>query len=224
MRPIFAERARGKCAVGIALLTGGADILGFLRGVTEAYIDMYENEKLFSELLYLCTDAWIAVQQLQFDNVPQLYGGYCDNYGIWTPGRSSYFANDLSSCVSADTYRRLMYEQDCRMAAALELPWIHTHSMQLRLIPEFLKIPCLHGLQIVNDGSAGPDVSEVLPYAKMVQQSGKCLILRKYTMEELAPLLPELSPKGLLIDTQCDSLSEAKCIVKDFTAQEYMHF
>ena len=110
------------------------------------------------------------------------------------------------------------------MANSMECPWMHTHSVQFRLIPDFLDIPGLRGLQIVNDGISGPGFDEVFPFAQMVQKRGKCLLLRKYPMEELMPFLPGLSPKGLLIDTQCGSLSEAKDIVKDFTAGKFMKF
>jgi len=220
----FSAQAHGKLAVGIAMLTGGSDILGGLRGITEAYTDMREDSGGFSALLEICANAWITVQKLQFETVPSLFGGYCDNYGIWTPGKSAYFANDLSSCVSSAMYRDMMLEQDSRIAASLECPWIHTHSAQARLIPDFLEIPGLRGLQIVNDGIAGPGFDEVFPFAKMTQERGKCLLLRKYSMEELMPFLPELSPKGLLIDTQCGSLSDARDIVKDFSAQKFMRF
>ena len=220
----FSAHAQGKMAVGIALLVGGSDAVGALRGTTEAYTDLAQDPAGFSDLLKICTDAWIAVQELQFRCVPSFFGGYCDNYGIWSPGKSGYFSNDLSTCVSSQMYRRLMMEQDSRMAAVMEYPWMHTHSAQARLIPDFLDIPAIHGLQIVNDGIAGPDLNEVFPYAQMVQKRGKCLLLRKYSIEELMPYLPKLSPKGLLIDTQCGSLSEAKDIIKDFSAQKFMKF
>ena len=220
----FSKHASGKLAVGLAMLTGGGDILGALRGITEAYTDMCENPEGFLELLKICTDAWISVQKLQFQHIPSLSGGYCDNYGVWTPGKSSYFANDISTCVSSAMYRSLFMEQDCRIVGILECPWLHTHSAQFRLIPDFLEIPGLRGLQIVNDGISGPGFDEVFPFAKKVQKSGKCLLLRKYPMEELMPFLGELSPKGLLIDTQCGSLSEAKDILKNFSAQKFMKF
>ena len=220
----FSVHAKDKLAVGIALLVGGSDVLGALRGITEAYADMCEDPEGFSVLLKICTDAWLAVQKLQFQTVPSIFGGFCDNYGIWTPGKSGYISNDISTCVSSEMYRTLMLEEDSRMSEILDCSWIHTHSVQARLIPDFLEIRGLHGIQIVNDGIAGPGFSEVFPFAQMVQKSGKCLLLRKYTMEELMPFLPKLSPKGLLIDTQCGSLSEAKDILKDFTVKKFMKF
>ncbi len=220
----FKEMAKDKCAVGIAMLTGGADILAALRGVTESYTDIYENEDEFKELLEICTSAWIAVQKIQFDIVPNYDGGYCDNYGLWTPGRSSYFADDLSTCISPQMYMDVLFEQDSRISSFLERPWLHTHSEEARLIPQFLNLPNLRGIQIVNDAPAGPTFKEILPLAKMVQKAGKCLLLRKYTIEDLQDYIGELSPKGLFIDTQCESLSKAKDIIKDYNAQKFIKF
>ncbi|MGI6031497.1 MAG: hypothetical protein ACOX7F_08340 [Eubacteriales bacterium] len=220
----FKEKAAGKFGVAIAMLTGAGDIFGAIHGITECYTDLYEEPEGFARMVNLCADAWMAVQKIQFDNVPDVCGGYVDNYGIWTPGRSSYFADDLSTCVSGEMYDEVLAPIDGRISQFLERPWMHTHSAQIRLIPHFLKLPNLRGLQIVNDAPAGPDFKEILPYAKMVQESGKCLLLRKFTIEELEPWLHELSPKGLLIDTHCTSLSDAKTIIADFSAEKFMKF
>lgn len=220
----FKEKAAGKFGVGISMLTGAADIFGVIRGVTECYTDMYEDPEGFAHMVQLCADAWIAMQKIQFDNVPSIEGGYVDNYGIWSKGRSTYLADDMSTCVSPEMYGELLAPADGKISSFMEWPWLHTHSAQIRLIPEFLKLPNLKGLQIVNDAPAGPDFKEILPFAQMVQKSGKCLLLRKFTILELEPWLSQLSPKGLYIDTHCTSLSEAKDIISDYSKEKFMKF
>lgn len=211
----FAEQSKDKCAVGIAMLVGPGDIMAALRGPSELCMDFYLYPEEIKNLGKICTNAWIKVQNIQFDLVPPLYGGYCDNYGIWTPGRSSYFADDISSCVSPQTYMEHLYPFDCEIADSLEAPWLHVHSGEVRLAPEFVRIPGLTAIQVVNDRPAGPILKEIVPYLKKIQEK-HCLILRKYPMEELMEIMPELSPKGLLIDTQCGSLEEAKDILSSW--------
>lgn len=210
---VFKQLAEGKCAVGIAMLTGPGDIAAALRGVSEFALDIALEPERSVELMKLCTDAFIAVSQAQMDWITPFHGGFCDNYGIWTPGRSSYFADDFAILVSPDMYRELFFPSDARIAGSLETPWLHTHSGQARLIPEFLKLPGLVGLQIVNDHPAGPKITEIVDQMQAVQKN-HCLLLRKYPIEELAQVLPELSPEGLLIDTQCDSFEEAQEILE----------
>ena len=212
---VFADRGRGRCAVGLAMLPGPGDIMPALRGPTQLCIDLYEAPDRVAELARICTDAWISVQQFQMDLIEPLAGGYCDNYGIWTPGRSTYFANDISVVVSPEMYRHQLFEFDCEIAASLETPWLHVHSGGAYLIPEFLRIPKLVGLQVVNDYPAGPTLQQIAPLLRQVQQN-HCLLLRKYPMEELEQILPTLSPEGLYIDTQADSLAEAEGILSDW--------
>jgi hypothetical protein len=197
------------------MLTGPGDIMTALRGPTQLCIDLYEAPDRVAELARICTDAWISVQQFQMDLIEPLAGGYCDNYGIWTPGRSTYFANDISVVVSPEMYRHQLFEFDCEIAASLETPWLHVHSGGAYLIPEFLRIPKLVGLQVVNDYPAGPTLQQIAPLLRQVQQN-HCLLLRKYPMEELEQILPTLSPEGLYIDTQADSLAEAEGILSDW--------
>lgn len=209
---VFQKLAAGKCAVGVAMLTGSEDIAAALRGVSEFALDIALDPERSCQLLERCTKAFIDVSQAQMDWITPFHGGYCDNYGIWTPGRSGYFADDFSILVSPDMYRELFFPFDSQMAGSFECPWLHTHSGQARLIPEFLKIPRLVGVQIVNDYPAGPKITDIVDQMKMIQKN-HCLLLRKYPIDELAQILPELSPEGLLIDTQCDSFEEAQQIL-----------
>lgn len=208
----FKKKSEGKCTVGLALPLGPGDIMTALRGPTEICMDFYNSPDEVRRLAEICTQAWIEVTQYQLALIPPLEGGYCDNYEIWTPGRTIYFANDISTLVSADMYREHLFVYDCRVAETLDTPWMHVHSGCARLAPEFLKIPGLVGIQIVNDWPAGPTLKDIVPILKMIQKD-HCLILRKYSMPELEEILPELSPAKLYIDTQCGSLKEAQHIL-----------
>ena len=216
----FVEKSQGKCAVGLALPLGPGDIMTAVRGPNEFCLDFYTAPDALKKLGEIATRAWIEVTQLQLDIIPPLEGGYCDNYEIWTPGRTSYFANDISVLISADTYREHLLAFDCEVAATLKTPWMHVHSGGARLVPEFLTIPGLKGIQIVNDRPAGPTLKELVPILKEVQKH-RCLLLRKYSMAELEEIIGELSPEGLHIDTQCGSLEEAKKILEAWNQRQW---
>ncbi|HZK53756.1 MAG TPA: hypothetical protein VFC84_06150 [Desulfosporosinus sp.] len=216
----FNEKSKGKCAVGVSMLTGPGDIMTALRGPTQVCMDFYVYPEESKRLAEICTKAWIGVSQYQMNLITPLEGGFCDNYNIWTPGKSQYFAEDISTLVSPETYEEFLFPYDCQIADRLEVPWMHVHSAEARLTPEFVKIPGLRAIQIVNDGVAGPTLKEIVPLLKKIQEK-HCLLLRKYTMEELEQVLPELSPKGLYIDTQCNSLDESKVILKDWNKRKF---
>ena len=205
----FTEHARGRFPVGTNLFTGPGDIMADLRGVTEMYLDIALDRENVRKLARICTDAYIKTTQLCFDMIPSLEGGYCDYYSLWTPGRSCMVDDDLTVGLSADDYMDLLFASDDEALESMDTPWMHTHSGQIRLAPEFLKHPGLRGLQVVNDWPAGPKVEDMIPMLKLVQES-HCLLLRKFTPEDLELLLPELRCDRLYVDTQCDDLESAK--------------
>jgi hypothetical protein len=51
-------------------------------------------------------------------------------------------------------------------------------------------------IQITNDYPAGPSAKEMLP-------NHSCLILRKFSLNQLDSIIGYLSPEGLAIDIQC---------------------
>ncbi len=204
----FGEKSVGKCGVGVAMLTGVGDVMTALRGPEQLCIDLFERPKEVHRLAEICTAALENTARIQFDSVPSFAGGYVDNYGIWTPGRSAYFANDFSNLLSSEQYNEFFGPYDCRTAEIFDTPWMHVHSGGARLVPEFLRIPGLQGIQIVNDRPAGPTVRELLPIFQLIQKQ-HCLLLRKYSRDELEEVLPELLPARLYVDTQADSEEEA---------------
>jgi hypothetical protein len=216
----FQKRCENKCLVGLALPLGPGDIMNALRGPNNSCMDFYTAPEKVRRLGEICTQAWIHVTQLQLDMIPPYKGGYCDNYDIWTPGKTSYFANDITTLISPETYREHLFGFDCRVAETLETPWLHVHSGGVHIVSAFLEIAGLVGIQIVNDHPAGPTLKEILPVLKSIQKA-HCLLLRKYPMAELEEILPELSPAGLYIDTQCDSLEEAKGILAGWNSRPW---
>lgn len=217
----FIEKSAGKCMVGLPLPMGPGDMATALRGPTEICSDFFEASEQLDTLLAACTQTWIDFFQLMFDRIPACQGGYCDDYDIWTPGRSSYFANDIATLISPATYRQHFFKYDCQVAASSETPWMHIHSEEARLIPEFIKIPKLRAIQVVSDYPAGPDLREILPLLKLVQENHG-LILRKYPMAEIEEILPELSGRKLVVDTQCDAKQEAHDLLTKWTQLDWV--
>ena len=69
-------------------------------GAGRALLDFFENPEKLKRLGEICTNALLETAKLQFERVPSFENGFVDNYNIWTPGKSSYFANDISNLVS----------------------------------------------------------------------------------------------------------------------------
>lgn len=205
----FAEHADGKFTVGTNLFTGPGDIMGDVRGVSEMYLDLMLEPENVEEFAEICTKAYVETTQFFFDHIPSVEGGYCDYYSLWTPGRSCMLDDDLSVGVSPTTYHDMLFPYDVKCAESMDTAWMHTHSGQARLVPEFIKNPYLKAVQIVYDWPAGPNYKDLLSTMQLIQKN-HCLLLRKFGPEELDYLLPQLRPDRLYVDTQVNTFEEAE--------------
>ena len=78
------------------------------------------------------------------------------------------------------------------------------------LVDELLTVDEIRGIQIVYDGLVSPPLSQALPVMQRVQESGKCLILRKYSSQDLDLVLPHLSAHRLALDVYFTASSQAR--------------
>jgi hypothetical protein len=74
-------------------------------------------------------------------------------------------------------------------------------------------------VQITNDSPAGPSIDEMLPTFQYIQERG-CLILRKFTLDQLDRVIGHLSPQGLAIDIQCYDSTATDDIQTTFMSRE----
>lgn len=211
----FINKSENNFFIGLPNLTGPADIAACLRGIDKICMDFYEYPGEIHNLLNISVDAYIKVIDILSEIIPQYYGGTCEGYMMWTPGRGNWLACDLSNILSPEHYQQHIYEYDQKIVDYLDNCWIHVHSGGAVMIKEFLKLNGLIGVQIVDDKPSGPAIKELLPVLKKIQKN-HCLILRKFTIEEIKSILPDLSPTGLFIDTQCNSLQEAKMLLEEW--------
>ena len=206
-RPV--ARSRGRYAVTPGLLEGPSDICASLRSPTRLACDLYEYPAEVHGLALMAVDAWKTHAMGLYDRIPLYDGGTVTQWSIWVPGRGAALQEDFSSVVSPSQYRAVFLPLDRELARCADVTWMHIHSGAIHLVEEVLRAEEIRGVQIVQDGVAGPALAKVIPVMQRVQQSGRCLIIRKYSLEELVDILPHLSPRRLAIDTYCTDVDRA---------------
>ncbi len=82
----------------------------------------------------------------------------------------------------------------------------------IRHLDILLEIPKLNGIQWV-PGARYKSMLEWVPLLRKIQQAGK-LVQIGVQANEVEPLLRELSPKGLMLDTYCATEDEAKDLLR----------
>jgi hypothetical protein len=205
----FCSRSEGRYAVGVRV-QGPTEYMAALRNPTDLCLDVTEDPDNFHKLARLCTETYIRFTNHQLNAIPALAGGYCDYYSMWMPGRSVYFTTDFSGVFSSTMYREELFPYDQEYALSVDSTWVHVHSGgETHQVENLLDLKHVLGIQIVNDAPAGPPLNDLTPLLHKIQKT-HCLILRKYPLEELKPILRELSPVGLFLDIPCKTVREAK--------------
>jgi len=202
-------RSQGRYAVTPGLLEGPSDICASLRSPTRLASDLYEAPAQVRRLARMGAGAWLAYTHALSKIVPLYDGGTVTQWSVWAPGRGAALQEDFCTLISPRQFRAFFLPLDRELARSVDVAWMHVHAGALHLVDELLTAAEIRGIQLVYDGLVSPPLSVTLPVMRRVQQSGKCLILRKYSPEDLERVLPHLSPRRLALDVYFATVSQA---------------
>jgi hypothetical protein len=118
------------------------------------------------------------------------------------PGKGIALQEDFGQMISPTQFREKVLKHDIRLVDGLDCVWYHVHSGALHMAREIASSGAFDGIQITNDYPAGPTIEEMLPILQYIQEHA-CLILRKFSLDQLDSVIGHLEPQGLAIDIQC---------------------
>ncbi len=195
------RHANGRYPITQTLMRGPADLAVALRGHARLAFDLYDHPDEVKHVVRRCSDLWIEIARAQFALMPPFDGGYpAPRLEVWAPGQLIRVEEDATILFSPRAYSEFFQESDRRIASSFDFSILHTHSANWKLVTSLLEIPELSAVQMIFDPS-GPSVAEMLPVLKRVQECGKALLITHELSDVgLAPLLNELSPRGLAFE------------------------
>jgi len=207
-----ADYARGKFFVGITDLNAVLNILASLRGTEKLLIDLIDYPSEAKDACSHITKIWFSCYD-ELLNITQRDIEGCSTWmGIWFPGRGSDVQCDFSAMISSKMFEEFVLphlQEQCRQLDYTIYHW--DGPGQIPHLELLLDIPELDGIQWV-PGAGNPGVGSPrwFPLYKRIQDKGKLLVLQNMAKENVEPVMDELSPRGLLISTTCDSEEEAR--------------
>jgi hypothetical protein len=192
--------AAGRFPVSHGALVGPSDLLGLLRGHTQAIMDVVQEPGHAERMLQRFGDIFVGITERFWERAPLWHGGYFDGmYQLWAPGPIARLQEDATGVYSPKLYRRYVQPIDRRIARHFPNCFIHLHSTSMFLLDGFLEIEELGCFEINND-ALGPPVEEMVPYYRAVQTAGRSLIVRgSFSVDELRLLVERLEPEGLYL-------------------------
>ena len=194
----LSKLSSGRFAVAPPLTRGPWDLACALRGMGNAYLDLYDNPDELRKLGAFCRRVWIEVTRALAEIVPRWRGGVVGFLGMWAPGFNPLPQNDASVSVSPKKYREVMREADQEVAEAWECQIFHLHSAGLQIVDDVLPFLGGRALNVVID-PAGPSLEALLPTLRHVQEANVPLHLGLGHRDQVEPITRALEPAGLAI-------------------------
>jgi len=196
---------------------GPGDLLAGILGSQNMLFAMYDYPKKIKQLLSRLTDIYIEWAQAQFDLIPKFHGGYCNQYGIWAPGTSTRFQEDLAVNLSPQLFEEFLLPCHKRIVATFDYHVLHTHSGFSKLAEWALKIENLRAIEVSIDPN-GPNIEELIPVWQNIQKKKPLILSGVLSQKQLNSITSKLSPRGLMLDVEI--VKEDQVELFDFFCRE----
>ncbi len=203
----------GDCLFGLTDLHGGGDALAALRGPQVLALDLVDHPGEVKAAMALVEAAWFQVYEAQLALTRRSSPGSTTWLGLWSPGRWYPVSCDFICMVSGAMFREFFLPELLAEIDYLDHSLFHLDGPgAIRHLDTLLAVEKLGGIQWVPGPMPRP-MLPWLPMLKRIQAAGKRLHIT-VVPEEVEPLLRELAPEGLCLETQVGSPEEAEDLLR----------
>lgn len=209
------EHARGKSIPSIQTLGGCADTLAAIRGSQHLVYDVADCPNYVREFDQYLMKQWIEVHDRFYTITKDGAEGSTawPGLNVWAPGRFYFSMCDFSYMISPKMFRNIFLPSIEMQVNYLEQCIYHLDGVDaFAHVDALLELPKLDGIQIV-PGAGKPNALHYMDMLKKIQRAGKNLQIL-LPPEDVEAALENLSSKGLLITTNCNTEEEARILLK----------
>lgn len=208
-----AEAFADLAVIGIPDLQGGGQILDLLRGTEALAMDLLECPHEIHQALAEVDQAWLHYwNECNRPLLPRQHG-YVDWLGVWSDRPAVTVECDFSCMISPQMFDEFFIPSLRRQTEWVERTIYHLDGPgAVRHLDALLALERLTGIQWV-PGAGGTPMLEWLDLLKRIQDAGKLLVIHCLATE-VEPLLAELKPQGLFLQTRCATAGEADDLVR----------
>jgi hypothetical protein len=175
---------------------GPGDLLIAAMGAERCYMGFYDYPRQIKSLLGQITEMYIHWASSQLAALPTLAGGYCNQYGLWSPGTTIRMQEDYAVNVSYPIFREFLLPSISAVVDAFDFHVLHTHSYG-HLAEWALDIPRLGAIEMTIDPT-GPSIEDLIPRLQAIA-ARKPLILLGVATEKQVSLLTASLPSGAVV-------------------------
>lgn len=207
------ENAQGRYYIGLPDLNGPGEAIARLRGPERLAIDLLENPDRVKQAVTESTALWLEYYNAGMKVIHEYVDGWHYWMGIWSDRPSTDLQCDFSCMISPAMFQEFFLPGIERQTQWIGRTVYHLDGPgAIRHLDALLALPKLTGIQWV-PGAGAPRMGQWIPLLKKIQSAGKRLFIT-FDKSELALLLRELRPEGLLMQTHCDTVEEVETVIK----------
>lgn len=211
----FSEQSGGRYFTVPNFGNYAADTLSLIRGSEQLMFDLVERPDWFRAQERMITDVLLDAYEERYRDVEKNpVEGYLNEAWMWAPKRAWGIHCDISSMVSTEMVKDLLWESQHRIAELADYAYYHVDGpgvlRHLDLILQEEKIQAIQWLP--GDGRNHP--LQWLDVYRRIQEKGRSVqIFVPY--DEVLPLLPEIRPGGVcLMVLGCPDETAAEALIE----------
>ena len=172
-----------------------------MMGSDRFYLGLYDHPAEIKLLLDQVTDLYIHWAKSQLERIPPLHGGYCNQYGIWSPGTTIRTHEDYAINLSKQLFDQFVRPYTQRVVDAFDYPVVHTHSANPSLVEWLLELEGVKCIEVsIDPPPMGPRPEELVPLWNRVLESTCLIVTGPLSQPQLDHLVANLAPGGLCFD------------------------
>jgi hypothetical protein len=208
--------SRGRFYVRESFSNHAGDTLAAMRGTEQLMIDLAENPGWVTGAVASVSgslqDLAREVQPLVSPGVTGMEG-WLSSAGMWSAGVNFCADCDVSCMVSPRQFAEIFLPPLRSVMQQYEHTLYHLDGAEaVRHLDALLACPDVDAIQWV-PGAGREEIMQWVPLVKRIRAAGKSVqVIAK--PQEVAPLLAEVSPAGLLISTSCATETEGRDLVR----------
>lgn len=203
------ERSKGKCLVATGAFGGCGDTLAALRGSEQLLYDCMDRPDWVRGADLHLMGLWIEHFERLYGYVKDASEGSTGWFPLWAPGKFYAAQNDFSYMIGPEIFRELFIPSLRRQMDYLDYAIYHVDGIGAYAhVDALCEIERLQAIQIL-PGDGKPSALHYMDVLKKVQRAGKNL---QFYLDpgEVQEALRQLSARGLIIHTWCNTEREAR--------------
>lgn len=215
---LCAAAGRNDFLVGSPGALPANDLLSMLMGTQEFMVALMDHPDWMAKAILLgAKDQLQTVQELQArmrDTGHAYWYGNAGWMAFWAPEPYFCMQSDVSCMLSPEMFDRFVLPELDLFGQEHNAMWYHLDGGEAKQhLPRLLSLPYMRVIQYVPAPSEPPNGPGHLEMYKQIQAAGRIVHI-EVSVQNVEPLVRELDPALLMLDTRCTSRAEGERLLE----------